>query len=103
MIVEINLIDCIANHLASSVASGHMSFNGECMKTEPGTVYTVGGCGQKKGNSKRRNRHTKRDIAHKQKKMICLNIELVLYKSMTRNVGKFVIYKVTVIAERWRW
>lgn len=85
------------------MASGHINFNGECVKAEPGTVYTVSGYGQSKGNIKRRNRHAKRDTAHKQRKIICFNLELVLYKSITRNVGKFAIYKLTVIAERCQW
>ena len=70
------------------------------MKAEPGTMYMVGGYRQSKGNIKGRNRHAKRDTAHKQRKIICFNLEEVLYKSITRNVGKFAIYKLVVIAER---
>ena len=64
------------------MASGHINFNGECVTAEPGTVYTVSGYGQ--GNIKRRNRHAKTDTAHKQRKIICFNLELVLYKSITQ-------------------
>lgn len=59
------------------------------MKAEPVTMYTVGGYGQIRGNSKRRNRHAKRDIANKQRKIICFNLEVIL--CLTRNVDKFAI------------
>ena len=46
------------------------------------------------------NRYARRNTAHKQRKIIFFNLQPVPHKSMTRNVGRFAVYKLIIISER---